>query len=269
MFNFPPQRGGPIWNPSQISDPWGKKILDLSSINKYPGFNIFNVEVTPWYRDWSTWMWIAGGICAIGTLYLGYKLTMDPLFIESIWSKNPTIVETGATPPMDPGPSNGPGTIAAAASTQVDPQGIIRKVANIYHKTIYKLNPINWITPAHETQREFNAFLGMQNDIVRAENTLYPFTDNNPYDSWLKRLRIRWLGETTAEILERKRLIAFAHSDYEQIRVKGGEVAASAVNSTVNSTTNSPLLPGLGLPLPKPLTSGHVIWSATSSNANV
>jgi hypothetical protein len=108
----------------------------------------------------------------------------------------------------------------------------------------------------------------MQNDIVRAENTLYPFTDNNPYDSWLKRLRIRWLGETTAEILERKRLIAFAHSDYEQIRVKGIEAATSVVNSTVNSTTNSPLLPGLGLPLPKPLTSGHVVWSATSSNAN-
>jgi len=246
---------GPIWNPSQSNDPWGKKILDLSSINKYPGFNIFNVEVTPWYKDWSTLLWIAGGICAIGTLYLGYKLVMDPLFIESIWSKNPTIVETGATPPMDPGPSNGPGTIAAAASTQVDPstsQGIIRKVVNTYSTVKYKLNPINWVTPTHENQRQFEAFMAVQNDMARSNPKFYPFTEYNPCDSFLKRLRIRWLGETTAEAITRTKAIAYASTWYDEIIVggKGIEAATSAAASTINSTTNSPLLPGLSVPFP-------------------
>lgn len=214
-------------------------------------------------------MWIAGGICAIGTLYLGYKFVMDPLFIESIWSKNPTIVETGATPPMDPGPSNGPGTIAAAATSQVDPstnQGIIRKVASAYSIVKYKLNPINWVTPTHENQRQFEAFMVVQNDMARSNPNYYPFTEYNPCDSWLKRLRIRWLGETTAEAIARTKAIAYASTWYDEIKVKG--TGLEAATSVVNTTTNSPLLPGLGLPLPKPLTSGHTIWSAASSGAN-
>lgn len=267
---------GPFWNPVQSHDPFHRKILDLSSINKYPGFNIFNVEVTPWYKDWSTWIYIAGGICAIGTLYLGYKLVMDPSILID-WFKSKS-VETGAgvaIPPMDPGPSNGPGTaVAAAAVNQVDPSSnpsIISKVVNVYSTVKYKLNPINWVTPSHETQRKYQEFIGNQFLIAHANDQLYPFTDNNPYDTWLKRLRVRWLGETTSEILERTRLIKLAHSDYEQIRVKGEEIAsvASAAGSKVATAANSPLLQSLGitLPLPEGLTSGDTIWSTTSSRA--
>jgi hypothetical protein len=261
---------GPIWNPVQSHDPWRQKVLDLSSINKFPGFNIFNVEVTPWYKDWSTWMYIAGGICAIGTLYLGYKVVMDPSILID-WFKSKT-VETGAaaTPPLDPGPSTGPGTIAAAAVNQVDPstnQSIISKVVNVYHKTVYRLNPINWIAPSHETQRKFQEFLGTQFSMTHANDNFYPFTDNNPYDSWLKRLRVRWLGETSAELLERNRLIRIAHHEYEQIRVKPESLVSAG--SKVATAANSPILQSLGisLPLPEGLTSGERIWSTTSSKA--
>jgi hypothetical protein len=35
---------------------------------------------------------------------------------------------------------------------------------------------------------------------------LYPYTEVNPFDSWFKRMRLYYLGETTAEMLGRESL---------------------------------------------------------------
>jgi|SRR6267378_291410 len=75
--------------------------------------SLFNISVEPtptatsWYKDYSTWLWIIGGVFVV---YLGYKLIVDPLFIEGLGSGTSTARQS----PIDgagnavAGPSNAP-----------------------------------------------------------------------------------------------------------------------------------------------------------------
>ena len=255
----------PFWNPQYSHNAWGRKTYDLYNINNFPGmgYKIFNVEITPWYRDWSTLLWVAGGVITIGTIYLGYKVIMEPSILLDWFKSTPKIVETGATPPTvsdAAGSSTGPGTMLAAGQDPERSLGIGTRIVNMYHKTIYNINPLHWFATTREAQDQFNTFMDVQNDMTRSNRTLYPFTENNPCDSYLKRLRIRWLGETSSEITSRIKAIAAADSEYESIRV--GK-AASSVSEL------SPISSWSGLLGPRPLTlpesSIQKVWSATNS----
>lgn len=241
----------PFWNPSYSYDPFGKLLPDLTQFNKLPGFNIY-IDPTPWYKDWSTILWIVGGVCGI---YLGYKIISDPTYIYN-WFFNPTIVETGATPPSQggAGSSIGPGTIEGD-SIQGYGDFFRSGIANIYNKTIANLNPLQWLTSSNEVQRQFEHFLSVQSDMHRADRNYYPFTDNNPFDSYLKKLRIRYLGETTGEILERSNMRRNAESGLNEILNRGrGDNLLSPIAS-----------PGIGnFP---PLPPSETLWSGKSSVA--
>jgi len=94
---------------------WSNGPIDKSAFNpQYPSGGVegslrksynslLNIQVEPqptsWYKDYSTWLWIAGGVFVV---YLGYKLIIDPLFIHEIGRD-----VTGVDPRGGAGPSRG------------------------------------------------------------------------------------------------------------------------------------------------------------------
>jgi hypothetical protein len=45
------------------------------------------IDVTPWYRDSSTWLWIIGSGITLGLVYFGYKICTDGAFIDGLFKK--------------------------------------------------------------------------------------------------------------------------------------------------------------------------------------
>lgn len=61
-----------------------------------------------------------------------------------------------------------------------------------------KLNPLNWFPSSADRSAQAAAF-NIAQTTHQCDRAFYPFTEVNPYDSWIKRLRISWLGETSFE----------------------------------------------------------------------
>lgn len=233
-----------------------------------------SIESTPWYKDWSTLLYIAGGIVTIGTLYLGYKIIADPSIIWDWFKSAPNITNTDATPTNSSieltdtrtaGPSTGPGTIAGAAAEATGSNVVkdfSKGIVNMYNKTVYKLNPLHWFATSAAQLEAREVFMDHQLSMNTQNKQFYPFTADNPFDSWLKKLRIRILGETAHELDQRVNYRYAAMKELEDILRKGKEVA-SLTNSPVPSTSGfesltayrpSPGVSPLGLGLSKPLT---------------
>lgn len=258
-----PKIKSPFWNPEPMQKVWNNKLYDFSNVNK-DWFRLpinINVESTPWYKDWNTLLWIAGGIVTVGTLYLGYKVIMDPSILSDWFKSNPKISTTDATPPANTGielkdtrtpsvpgpssatPSTGAGTAAVdTASSSI--KDFSKGIGNLYHKTLYNLNPINWISSSREIQDQFNVFMDQQRNLNSARREFFPFTENNPYDSWFKKFRVRWLGETGSEHNYRLELRKLALRELDEVWGKGKNVVPG---SPLPSVPTSPLTTTVGL----------------------
>lgn len=250
----------------------------------------------PWYRDWnwSTLFWICGGICTAGVIYVGYQSWHEPMYLFNLITGLPSIKHTGATPPANVDEITiGPPTSSSSFGSSLDQKvgstlldkgkSVSKGFVSVYKYTIDKLNPFNWVASVSETREQFKVFMDVQNDIARSERSLYPFTDNNPFDSWFKRLRIHYFGESTTELIERLSLKDVAEGAYNEIRVgRGGtetisQASTSRLGETIFSVPNtptpgSPALPTntLGLSMPSPYISpfSPVLPAATVEQLN-
>jgi len=96
----------PLRNPKPADLPnsaWGDKILNGEKrwINSWEDWvnygNKVHVDLTPWYRDTSTWLWLIGIGCTVGITYLGYKIYSDPSWIY-YYLTSPTVTSPTVTP---------------------------------------------------------------------------------------------------------------------------------------------------------------------------
>jgi len=186
----------------------------------------------PWYTDKTTWYWIAGTACTLGFIYFSYKLYNDPLYIFDIFKSNPSIQTTGATPPINPADNmSGPSDYSLPPSPDITlgknaantVSMVTKGFVSAYKSTTRALNPFNWFPVAADIQSKLNCFLDVQYDYNRADRTLFPFTENNPFDSWTTKLRKAYIGESSQEFLERTQLKMYADRIYESIRVTKGK----------------------------------------------
>ncbi len=180
---------------------WVDKYLS-DSINKIPKdifnspFNININQPTPWYRDWTSILWIVG---LVGVAYIGYKFIIDPLFIESLPSNNNTIPNTN---PVASG-SNTPSPVTPTqANFLSSTKSLISTITFSTINGIKKLNPLYWLPSTSEVNASSETFMTQQ-FTNRYDNRYYPFTADNPFDPWFKKLRLYWLGETTVESTNR------------------------------------------------------------------
>jgi hypothetical protein len=197
----PTKPTGPIWNPNPFNKGWEDKGIDLTKFSNDWFKNPFKVtvEVSPWYKDLSSWLWIGGIICTVGVSYAGYKWMTDPLFLDNIFSYfkgNPTIDNTPPTPPNNGGAGDG-GIVLKDLRTKAS--DFSQKLLGSYKY----LTPSYWLHVPSYAQENYEYFMSQQSNVNTYDNKFYPYTEVNPHNSWLKSLRIKILGESPIEMMER------------------------------------------------------------------
>jgi hypothetical protein len=204
-----------------------------------------SIENTPWYKDWSILLWITGGIVTIGVLYFGYMVFIDPIF---------THTSTPATggPPINPGIPDTPDITLNDTFLGNLWNSATGGVIKTYRGITNTLNPFNYYVSASESQNQFNNFMEMQNDMNRSDRRFYPFTDVNPLDSKVTKLRKYFIGESTAEFFERTRARQYAERIYEGLRLTGKDslVGGSTPIPWDRYRTLTPTIWGTGLQTP-------------------
>ena len=228
--NVPGDSGG-TWF-SKPSIPKNKSIFVPSNVNipnilENDTFSLRNLykdavpSSTPWYKDTSYLFWLITIAGTVGAVYIGYKVYTDPSIIMSIFKSNPTINTQAPTPPNDPSGSNITLEQAATGSIGSGVTDVTKGFVKMYKYTINKLNPFNYFIGVSESQNQFNSFMEIQNDYNRADRSLYPFTNRNPYDSWFKKFKTYYIGEGAQDFIERTKAKTYADRVYESLQTKG------------------------------------------------
>jgi hypothetical protein len=197
------------------------KIMDLAQ-----NHNFHNPRVTSASSDWNipSWVWYGAiTVITIGALYLGYVLITSPEFIDSI------APSTKITPPTPPTP---PTDYTSPPSPHSDGTSFLAYIRN-------KINPFKWFSTQAQIDNQFTNFMHKQYDLAHAEKSLYPFTVENPYDSWFKKLSKALFGESSVDQAERFRLQDFAYRDYDKIRVGVHSPSIGTIGLGVNSPFTS------------------------------
>jgi hypothetical protein len=220
-----------FWSPKGIDFSWNNKLPKLENIPNEWINKPFNVNVNtssiPWYKDLSTWLWI-GGIITVA--FIGYKLFLDPLFIDNL-----------------PTPKGKAPEYPAPTSPDITLTGRVVKTAGDFSKSIYNgftrfrnnINPFNWLIGTNDLSNQFQTFMEKQNDMVTADRRYYPFTEINPTLSWYQQLKIQLLGESLSESLQRFKDREFAERVYSSLQVSKGKFTNVAGLTPYTSGTNS------------------------------
>ena len=117
-----------------------------------------------------------------------------------IFNSNEPLIDKGKgkaddnTPPPDPGPSRLASTFLSVTNgiNMVTSSiiGIPKAISSV-------LNPFNWVNSGGPTPVE--QIMQTQVDYNHSNLRLYPYTLNNPYDSWFTKFRLAVFGETEFE----------------------------------------------------------------------
>lgn len=161
-------------NPMHNNNFW-----DIANKGKdwYPSpFNLQNND--SYFKDWSSWMWIIGGVVLITGIvtfgYLGYNYYNTQY--------NPS---TPSAPfPKDLQPRGG-------ASNYI--WGLLSAFSGEIIKGIKKLNPLNYLSfdgDSSKRKGEKAVLADLQRNLNTQDTRYYPFTPNNPHDSWWTSTRI-------------------------------------------------------------------------------
>jgi hypothetical protein len=201
------------------------------------------IDISPWYRDTGTWLYIVGIGCSLGLFYLSYKIYSDPSWIFSIFSTPDVVSPT--TPKA--GPSNLP---LDFTSRPISPditmsnnisKGIGSILTGVTKPISYikqKLNPFSYVSTSTEINNQYQTFMDLQNNPVSADRRYYPFTEVNPFLPWYKKLKVAVFGEGTFDSLQRLKDKTYADRIYESITISKGKY--KMVEGLTPSTTPIP-----------------------------
>lgn len=192
------------------------------------------------------WLWYGGvGLISAGVAYVAYKFFTDPAFIGDlvgpgaprgtgtvVHGRGPklTVTDTdGITAPVASGSNIGFFTLALG-----------RKIINLPNNVLSALNPLNYITSARDHDLQHANFLERQRSVNIQNRTLFPFTENNPFDPWYKKLRIYFFSETAQETKDRREILPLFDSAYEDIKVRRRKYSFVSGTTTPGSGMSTP-----------------------------
>lgn len=201
------------------------------------------IEISPWYKDTSTWLYLIGIGCSLTVAYFGYKIYSDPAWIYSILTTPESVTVTpntpkGPLPPLPPSPdiTLGDNTSKSIGSLMATlGKGITNSTSYIRNK----LNPFSYFSTTAEINNQFQTFMDYQSNPITKNRRLYPFTENNPYLPWYKKLKVAMFGEGTFDGLQRLKDHAKAEQWYEAIRNGKSHITVGA--TPADSLANTPL----------------------------
>lgn len=172
------------------------------------------------------WVWYIGiGAVALGAAYLGFKFITGEQLADWI---APYPSRRAPVPPIDPNNLPTPNitlTDLRSDATDIPPrrQGVIpvigNKLSEIGNGFVRSLNPLNYFQTTQEKHAVFTEFMDRQYDYVQANRKFYPFTDDNPHDSWFKKIKLVLYGEPENERLDRLAKLDYANRVHDQLKV--------------------------------------------------
>lgn len=251
-------RSGGLWRPwlgtDNVVRAYNPDIANITSnINelkpdwfKNPYGN--NIKVDSSYTTIGTIVYytslLLGAAVVLGTCYLGYKLVTDPGYIGELVlpkrgypDKSDLPEDIASSSSLDEGMSNVTG-----------PSSVTKTVAFIFAKlgagvstAKDNLNPFSWFKSSSDIAINKRLFLENQTVINTADHRYYPFTPNNPYDSFFERMRIHYLGETIHEKSIREMICKGIHTHY------GIGVPLPGVGSATPLSSLTPSIGNIGL----------------------
>lgn len=213
--------------------------------------NFFNPQ--PQTRGWlgwiydgiPSWLWYTGvAVISIGTLYLGYKVIIDPSWI---------------TPFAQGGPGN-PGLPEIQVNdvrTETVAATIAKQFTRFYRGVAHYTNPFTYLPTANQSNDAFQAFMKNQTSWENRNYKLYPFTEINPHASWLNQWKLALFGESSADALHRLSVRNLIDSEYNALRVQDGLTHGLASGSR----TPGPWSTGIGLNSHLPEGSASAVFS--------
>lgn len=235
--------------PKVEKEPWYESLRELY---KQPAVNI---NVSPWYKDLGTWLWIGGIVGTVGVCYIGYKIIFDPLFIsdDSFFSFL-NIYNSGGNGGGGPSagsygnpgieltsPSSGGSITPTVGGNNYSPNSL----AVLLKSGVRKLNPYYWLSSTVDIEASRNLFMDSQSS-VNYDNRFYPYTEYNPYDPLYLRIKHLIFGESVNELNTRLGIKREILGKFVPVAV--GE-HLSAPNSPMAGNwgfaSNSPILSGL------------------------
>lgn len=129
-------------------------------------------------------------------------------------------------------------------------------VTGIPKTIVTYLNPFSYFSTGQQATAQFNNFMETQYNYNHANLRYYPFTENNPFDSWHKKWIKALFGESPTDTLNRMRHRNFAMRAYDDIRVDP--------NLVFSAGTNTPIAANLGLGAYTPVATNSV-WDTIQS----
>lgn len=243
--NIPGDSGGGIF--SKPSVPKSKHIfipsnLSIPNLVEAEPFSLRKLymsgtptETISWYRDSNSWFWILTAALTVGVVYVGVQSYYEPMYLFNLFKSSvPTTTVTGPTPPLDPGSLPTAAAVAGGSDITLDnSSNITQKTVDFFRKVKKGLNPFNYLASASDAQSQFKVLMEVQNDYNRADRSLYPFTTHNPLDSWFKRLRLHYYGETGQEFVERRQFMEYADRIYDSLKIDKGKMIESVQASPI------------------------------------
>jgi len=134
------------------------------------------VDISPWYRDTSSWLYLIGIGCTVGLAYFGYLIYCDPTIIKD-YIPTPKVRPTNI--PLPPSPD-----ITLGDNTTTAPGSIVSSIGLAIFKPISyikkMLNPFSYVTTSTEVNNQFQTFMNYH--PLTQDSKLYPFTENNPFE---------------------------------------------------------------------------------------
>lgn len=180
------------------------------------------IDITPWYKDGSTWLYLIGIGCSLGLFYLSYKIYSDPSWILGYFDfGSKTVTPTSPVP----GPSTLPSLPPSPDITLTNnlSKGIGSIVTKPFSYIKNKLNPFNYVLTSNQVNDQYQFFMDIQNNPVTANRNYYPFTEVNPFLPWYKKLKVAVFGEGTFDALQRLKDKTYAERIYDSISISKGK----------------------------------------------
>lgn len=156
-----------------------------------------------------TWVWwVVGGIVSFGVIFTAFSVYKDPSIITNLfpWNRTPNV--NNNVPQNGLGaPGDQPDIQINDARTHRNPiywlyDGLTMVTGN-YRAALNWFNPFHWVSGAN-TSDAFNNFMQDQCNPNTVNRTQFPYTLDNPHDSWFNKLRLAVFGESNSERLLRE-----------------------------------------------------------------
>ena len=179
-------------------------------------YNLTGNNSNSWTNTLYNILWYTGiVVVTLGVGFVAYSIYTDPGIVTKHIpfrsNNNPNINNMANQPDIEIN-DNRTNPSAQAGSWLFD---ATRGLYEGYKGMLNILNPFYWLS-GNTTNVDWDTYMASQSNPNTYNKHFYPFTNNNPHDSWLTKLRITVFGESDTERLLRENRLSRVHQSIKE-----------------------------------------------------